>query len=251
MANATPERANEAKEHYAVYIVFPGRDLIHVTDPLITDLLLNEKIDVSTAVRLHDRLTADAEAAREVLRGLQTREHDVMNLCGILGLDAEEQLEPRVRQMAKNEERLCLSVMTRGLLDVLAKLQPEELRALDFFLQGERPCYSTGIHGSLTAGYGRLDDYGFWQYPLPAVFVARAAQLVKDHDRANRLEDDLIAATTFLERVQLWADTDLATWTANMGCRVRVHNADGFRKRTADVTAALTQCREALAKART
>ncbi len=31
---------------------------------------------------------------------------------------------------------------------------------------GEPPKYSTGICGSITAGYGRLDDYGYWEYPL-------------------------------------------------------------------------------------
>ena len=25
---------------------------------------------------------------------------------------------------------------------------------------------STGIHGYITRGYGDLDEYGFWQYPL-------------------------------------------------------------------------------------
>jgi hypothetical protein len=32
---------------------------------------------------------------------------------------------------------------------------------------GEKPCVSTGIHGRLTYGYGMLDQFGFWQYPLP------------------------------------------------------------------------------------
>jgi hypothetical protein len=31
---------------------------------------------------------------------------------------------------------------------------------------GFKPGYSTGIDGSTTCGYGRLDIYGFWQYPL-------------------------------------------------------------------------------------
>ena len=29
-----------------------------------------------------------------------------------------------------------------------------------------RPGYSTGICGSLTAGFGRLDHNGYWQYPV-------------------------------------------------------------------------------------
>ena len=31
---------------------------------------------------------------------------------------------------------------------------------------GERPCVSTGIDGELTYGYGELDEFGFWQYPI-------------------------------------------------------------------------------------
>lgn len=35
------------------------------------------------------------------------------------------------------------------------------------FLNDEKPKASTGIHGGLTLGYGRLDDNGFWEFPLP------------------------------------------------------------------------------------
>lgn len=31
---------------------------------------------------------------------------------------------------------------------------------------GIRPTYSHNIAGELTCGYGKLDDYGFWQFPL-------------------------------------------------------------------------------------
>jgi hypothetical protein len=31
---------------------------------------------------------------------------------------------------------------------------------------GRTPRFSSAIDGSLTAGYGRLDEFGFWQYPL-------------------------------------------------------------------------------------
>ena len=29
-----------------------------------------------------------------------------------------------------------------------------------------RCVYSTGIDDSLTRGYGRLDEFGFWEFPL-------------------------------------------------------------------------------------
>jgi len=31
---------------------------------------------------------------------------------------------------------------------------------------GRKPHYSTGICGSTTCGYGKLDKNGYWQFPL-------------------------------------------------------------------------------------
>lgn len=31
---------------------------------------------------------------------------------------------------------------------------------------GEKPSFSTGICESITAGYGRLDEYGYWEFSL-------------------------------------------------------------------------------------
>jgi len=51
---------------------------------------------------------------------------------------------------------------------------------------GEKLQFSTGIHGQMTYGFGDLDDWGFWQYPLPY------KELRKDHkdavDSLNRKE---------------------------------------------------------------
>lgn len=33
-------------------------------------------------------------------------------------------------------------------------------------LTGRRPNVSTGICGSITYGYGRLDNNGYWQFPV-------------------------------------------------------------------------------------
>lgn len=38
--------------------------------------------------------------------------------------------------------------------------------AKELFSRGEKPCFSTGICGLLTCGYGKLDGYGYWQFPL-------------------------------------------------------------------------------------
>lgn len=32
--------------------------------------------------------------------------------------------------------------------------------------RGEKPNFSQGICGSLTCGYGEIDDYGYWEFPL-------------------------------------------------------------------------------------
>lgn len=48
-----------------------------------------------------------------------------------------------------------------------------EAKALKRFFAGEVPCFSTGIDDLITAGYGRLDDHGFWQYPLPWFFICQ------------------------------------------------------------------------------
>jgi hypothetical protein len=53
---------------------------------------------------------------------------------------------------------------------VIARGIPDGVKEdIAFFLQaaGRKPFVSTGIHGGITRGYGGLDEYGFWQYPLP------------------------------------------------------------------------------------
>lgn len=38
--------------------------------------------------------------------------------------------------------------------------------ALQMWDNGEKPSFSTGICGSLTCGYGKLDENGYWELPL-------------------------------------------------------------------------------------
>lgn len=42
----------------------------------------------------------------------------------------------------------------------------KELIAKILFKLGFRLNFSTGIDGNLTSGYGKLDDYGYWEYPF-------------------------------------------------------------------------------------
>lgn len=41
-----------------------------------------------------------------------------------------------------------------------------EKEALVRWERGEKPSFSTGVCESLTCGYGELDPYGYWQFPL-------------------------------------------------------------------------------------
>lgn len=58
-----------------------------------------------------------------------------------------------------------------GVTSPLRFICAAETRALRLFFRGCKPCFSTGIGGLITAGYGHLDNNGFWQYPLPWFFI--------------------------------------------------------------------------------
>jgi hypothetical protein len=47
-------------------------------------------------------------------------------------------------------------------------LSDAECVALDKLQRGEGLGFSTGVCGSLTCGYGKCDEYGYWEFPLPA-----------------------------------------------------------------------------------
>ena len=39
------------------------------------------------------------------------------------------------------------------------------------YLRGDVLYFSSGICETLTAGYGKIDQYGYWEFPLPSNFV--------------------------------------------------------------------------------
>ena len=41
-----------------------------------------------------------------------------------------------------------------------------EIEAIRRFISGEKPSYSHSIAEYITAGYGHLDEYGEWEFPL-------------------------------------------------------------------------------------
>lgn len=51
------------------------------------------------------------------------------------------------------------------------KLKAAELIALGMFIDGEKLNYSSDLAEFITIGYGKLDPYGEWEYPLPVQLV--------------------------------------------------------------------------------
>lgn len=39
-------------------------------------------------------------------------------------------------------------------------------KAYEMLFSGEQPTYSTGICENITCGFGRLDEYGYFEFPL-------------------------------------------------------------------------------------
>jgi len=59
-------------------------------------------------------------------------------------------------------------------------IESRQRKALEMKAAGITPSCSTGIHDYITYGYGILDQFGFWQYPLPD------GEYVGDHAGALR-----------------------------------------------------------------
>ena len=38
--------------------------------------------------------------------------------------------------------------------------------AVKRFKHGDKPTFSSGLECELTCGYGKLDEWGYWEYPL-------------------------------------------------------------------------------------
>jgi hypothetical protein len=51
-------------------------------------------------------------------------------------------------------------------MERLIDIHKSHPRAVNRYFAGIKYKCSTGIDESITRGYGKLDDYGFWEYPL-------------------------------------------------------------------------------------
>lgn len=73
---------------------------------------------------------------------------------------------------AENEE--CIEALDKLLEEEKLAVLFDEAVNLDLrnkianilFNAGVKPTYSHGICGSSTCGYGMLDEYGYWQFPV-------------------------------------------------------------------------------------
>ena len=67
---------------------------------------------------------------------------------------------------------------------VLVAMPPEQREAIRRHGAGEPVRFSTGIDGRLTYGYGNIDEYGFWQYPLRFEYLSPLQQaMVRELDK--------------------------------------------------------------------
>jgi hypothetical protein len=54
----------------------------------------------------------------------------------------------------------------RGIGEYRIPLSVRRDIALFLLTAGCKPCFSTSIADTPTAGFGDLDEYGFWEYPI-------------------------------------------------------------------------------------
>jgi hypothetical protein len=77
-----------------------------------------------------------------------------------------ERLGATVYAASKVEARSKADKMSLGKIRCVEGTVPEETEAIRRFKAGEKPTYSTGICGSTTRGYGKLDYCGYFEFPL-------------------------------------------------------------------------------------
>ena len=65
------------------------------------------------------------------------------------------------------------------------------------FLSGQKVGVSTGIDESITYGYGELDEYGFWEYPVPDKLVELGRQAARCEKLEAALERIIDHAQTY------------------------------------------------------
>lgn len=73
-----------------------------------------------------------------------------------------------------DEASQYLDLVEEAVNHVFADSSEADVReAFTRYLRGDRLSFSSGICESLTAGFGEINNYGYWEYPLPAKFIDR------------------------------------------------------------------------------
>lgn len=67
------------------------------------------------------------------------------------------------------------------------------LEGIERYLSGEQVGVSTSIADYITYGYGRLDQYGHWEYPVPTYVVEIVGELRRENaqlkEKLNIIKD--------------------------------------------------------------
>lgn len=190
MANANRERTQQVK---AIELRDANGEPFVIEDRDLVDLYFETDVTVEKVIHLQKRVNdsiLQKRALNDAEARAKSREEQILGICVTLGLTAEEQLESALEQLTAGDRAWMLSASLREFVlnSSILTLIPEELKALQRFMAGVRPSSSTGIHDGLTMGYGQLDQHGFWQYPLPQVFVNAYDRAIKYIQNADTLE---------------------------------------------------------------
>jgi len=66
----------------------------------------------------------------------------------------------------------------------------EELEAIRRYQNGEKLSFSSGIaDDEITYGYGKLDNNGYWEFPLPYVYLKGEDKEIVDISEGKKIVD--------------------------------------------------------------
>lgn len=75
-------------------------------------------------------------------------------------------MHPYDNPLYSMETRLQVAIGAVEYRDQIIENLRSQIEAFQRYFNGEKPCYSTGICGATTCGYGKLDETGYFEFPL-------------------------------------------------------------------------------------
>lgn len=140
------------------------------TTPL-TDALVATRLVVNS--NNYDELYNHARNLEHSYRRMQQIVTNLKLALAQLASYDESKQDGKISFDSKNQIQLALTA--------LANAKAEQL-ALTRWLKKEKPTFSSGVCESLTCGYGKLSDIGYWEFPLyPAEWYLKS--LPKDKSK--------------------------------------------------------------------